>query len=305
MPVEKANQFQLAFVAETVFGTTPDTPTGQVLRQTSVDFGIDAAYIANPELRQDAMVQAGRRGALKSKGSIKGVLSHGTYDDFFAAALGNTWSSDVLKVGSTGLRPSFTLEQSHEGNGFHFPFTGCVVDGFSLSGKVNAAVDVAFEIIAKGVGAESATSIFAYPTAANSNPLITSWDGSVKVAGATLGNVVGWDLKVARNSGSGEVVGTSDLYDIQHGSCAVSGSLEVYFDSLALYNDFRNETDVAIQINLGTGTGNTYTLDMTRCRIKTFKKNGGGKDGGLLTATVEFESYVPSTGTNTSLKITR
>ena len=88
MPVETGEQTQLAFIQEAVFGTTPATPTGQLLRYTDLNLGPDANYIENPEFRTDGMVSAGRRGALKGNGTIGGKLSYGTYDAFLAAACG-------------------------------------------------------------------------------------------------------------------------------------------------------------------------------------------------------------------------
>lgn len=385
MAIEKDAQRQIAFIQELVFGTTPATPTGQILRHVSETLGVDSAYIDNPEMRADNMRDAGRRGALKGKGSITGKLSYGTYDWALAAVLGNfdfvtnvakvrplvsetaatiqvaaagktftrpagSFITDGFAVGDyvttsgftnagnngtflisaltatvmtcttavglvdegpnaaghiqTNIRPSFTIEAGYKGNGLYFPYLGAVVDAISLSGKVGDAVDISIDLLTKAVSNESYTSLFTTPTAQNTNPLITAWDGSVKKGGVSLGNVVGWDLKIARGSGQAEVVGSSSIYDIQPGLAMVTGSLEIWLDSFAAYTDFRAENDVALQFNLGPGGTKSYTIDLTRCRFKNWSQNGA-KDGGLLSYTVEFESVLPSSGTNTNCMITR
>jgi hypothetical protein len=124
----------------------------------------------------------------------------------------------------------------------------------------------------------------------------------VKKGGVTLANVVGWTLKATRNVESAEVVGASALYDIRPKAARFTGTMELYFDSYALYTDMRAENDVVLQLNLGPGVNKSYTLDLTLCRIKTWKSVP--KDG-LMTATVEFESFAPTSGSNTSLMITR
>lgn len=203
---------------------------------------------------------------------------------------------------SLNTRPSFTMEKAHMGNGAYFPFLGCVVDGFELSGKVNEAVDISFDLLTKSVGNEAVSSVFTTVTAAGTNPLITSWDGTIKQGGVTLANVVGWSLKATRNMDTAEVVGSSALYDIQPKAAKVTGTLELHFSDYALYTAMRAETDVVFQLNLGPGGTKSYTVDLTLCRIKSWTSE---PKEGLMTAKVEFESFAPTSGTNTSLMITR
>lgn len=211
-------------------------------------------------------------------------------------------AANAAAICSLNTRPSFTMEKAHLVNGIYFPFLGCVVDGFEMSGKVNEAVDIKFDLVCKSVGTEAVSTLFSSITAVNTNPLITSWDGTVKKGGATLANVVGWTLKASRNLDTAEVVGNSNLYDIQPKAANITGTMELYFDSMALYTDMRAENDVVFQLNLGPGGTKSYTVDLTLCRIKSWKSE---PKEGLMTATVEFESFAPTAGTNTSLMITR
>lgn len=382
-PVELGQQTQLAFIQELILGTTPATPTGQILRWTGMDFGAEAPYINNPELRTDMMTPAGRRGGLRGKGSIDGALSYGTYDAFLAAALGNfDWTSNVIKVqpmaagssttlqiaaagktwtrpsGSfitdgfavgdyitssgftnaanngtflisaisatvitcttaTGLvnegpiaagkvgrnvRPSFTVEKGHLANGNYLPFLGCVVESVELSGKVNDPVNIKIGLMGTSVSAAANSTLFSTLTAPNTNALITTWDGSLKKDTVAMGQVLSWNLKINRNPDAAEVCGSSSLYDIQPKSAKVTGTFELYFDGIAQYAAFVAETDIAFQLNLGGLASLGYTIDLTKCRIT---KWGAPPKDGMMTQMVEFESFVPNSGTNTSCKITR
>lgn len=382
---ETGNLSRLVYVPETLFGTTPATPTGQVLRQKGFTQDAERKYIDNTELRTDSMVPAGRGGALRGKGSVDGWLSYGTYDDLLAAALGNfIWSANVIKVkpivtdtaatlqitaatktitrpagsfitdgfivgdyvnltgftnaGNIGMatlatvaaltmtwnaapttlvavdeganpagacivniRPSFTFERQHLANGLYFPAIGGVINGFEMSGKTNAAVEVKFDYIVKQAANETGTSVFTALTAVNTNPLITAWDGSVKNGGVTMANIVGWNVKASRELDIAEVVASSVLYDIQPRATHVTGSIELYFSDYAMYTAMRAETDLDIVIALGPGGTKSYTMELTACRVKTWKSV---PKEGLMTATVEIESYAP-TGSNTSCMITR
>ena len=201
----------------------------------------------------------------------------------------------------TNIRPSFTVEKGHLLTCSFFPFTGFVINSAKLSGKVGQPVDISFDVLTKAVGDEAGASIFTTLSAPNLNPLITAWDGAIKRNGAIAPQVVGWDVQLSRNCDTAEVVGSSALYDIQPKAHKVTGSLELYFDSNQAYTDFRAENDLALQIKVGPPTKG-YTIDLTKCRYKNWK--GDPKDG-LSTVTVDFESYAPDSGSNTSFMMTR
>jgi len=385
MPTSIGQYTQLAYILEpNAFGSTPATPVGQKLPIISgLSLAPDASYIDNPTFRTDGMAAAGRRGALKGKGTIPGKLAYGQFDDFMAAALGNfSWLSNVVKIkaiavmsaatvtvasagktftraaGSfladgfavgdavqwsgftnagnnvtviitaltatvmtcsaapvlvdeassttckcvTNIRPSFTIERGDLLTSSFFPFTGMVIDSMKLSGKTGDAVDISFDVLTKGVNNEATGTLFSSLTAVNTNPLITTWEGSVKRNTVAQANVVGWDLTVSRNCDTAEVCGSSVLYDIQPRQHRVKGSLELYFDSNQAYSDYRAETDLALQLILGSGSAKSYQIDLTKCRYTNWK--GDPKDG-MGTVTVDVESYAPDSGTNTAFMLTR
>ena len=299
MAVETGNQLQVAYIPEVTFKTTPATPVGQLLRFTGFSLAADRNYLNNPELRTDRQKTAGRGGVIIGKGDVSGVFSFGTYDALLEAALGGAWTVNVLKVGTT--RKSFTFEKLYKVNTYSFPFTGVVVDSFEISGKADANVECKFGLIAATCGTESGTSIWTSTTAASTGIVLTTWEGSVKKGGSAIGTVVGWALKGANNYQQAKVCGSSSLYDLAQGTCAVTGSMEMYFDSYAIYTDFRAENTVVLQIVIGAGSSATYTLDLTACKITKF--GSPSTADGLVTVSVDFESYTDPT--NTALKITR
>lgn len=382
--VEVGQQAQFSYIQEVNFGVTPATPNGQILRWIpGTDLTADAAVLKNPELRTDMMETVGRRGALRGKGQLMGVLSYGTYDDFIAAATGSfSWTTNVVKVrpmisdssaslaivalgktftrpaGSfitdgfqvgdtintsgfttpanngtfvisavtatvitcstaTGLvdeaanaaanislniRPSFTVQKADLGNGVFFPFLGVVVDSMELTGKAGGNVEIKFGLVAKSVATEATVPIWTTTSAVNTNPVITAWDGTIKKGGVTLANVVGWNLKLARSMDSAEACGSPDLYDLQPKATIVSGSMEIHFESAAYYTLFRAETDLTLQLNLGGTVNLGYQIDLTKARIT---KWGAPPKDGLMIQTIEFGSYAPDSGTNTSIMFTR
>jgi len=299
MPAETGNQLQVAYIAEVTFKTTPATPVGKILRNTGFSLAADRNYLSNPELRTDRQMAPGRGGVMVGKGEVSGVFSFGTYDDLLEAALGGAWTVNVLKVGTT--RKSFTFERKHSVNTLCFPFRGVVVDSFELTGKADANVECKFGLIGAVCGTESATTVWTSTTPAGAGTVLTTWDGAVKKGGSTLGTVVGWSLKGANNYQEAKVCGSPDLYDLAQGTCKITGSIELYFDSYALYTDFRAENTIALQLVIGNGVSSTYTFDLTSCKITKF--GAPTTADGLTSVTVEYESYTRPT--DTACKLTR
>lgn len=382
--VETGNLAQLVYAKEKIFGTQDASASGIILRQTGFDLTPNRNYIENAELRRDGMKAPGRGGAFRGSGFANGQLSFGTYDDLFAAALGNyNWDAankvslrssvpsqcgtlavdsaaktitraagsfvtdgyrigDVARTvgfadaGNNGsfvissvtalaltfstvttfvtatasavpkialdVRPSFTFQKEHLANGFFFPYLGGVVGGFEMEGKPNAAIELKFDFLTKSVSAESTSSIFTNYTQPNTNDLITSWEGQIKIAGSVAANVTNWKYKFNRNLDSAEVVGSSALYDIQPQEAEVSGSMDLYFDSLDSYTRMRTDADWGLEITLGNGVSSSYKNLFTRCRVKNWKAE---PKKGMMVASIDWESYVPTSGTDTNILFTR
>ena len=210
-------------------------------------------------------------------------------------------ASAAGRVISTSVRPSFTMERGHKINGMYFPFKGTVVSGFEISGKADANVECKFNLMSAICAQEASSTLFTTLTAANTNEVLTTWNGAVKKGGTAIGTVVGWSVKGDPGIAEAKVCGSRDLYDLTPGTVAVTGSIEVYFDSMALYTDFRAEAAVTFSIVIGNGTTQTYTLDIANARITKF--GAPSTSDGLVSVTVEYEGYTDAT--NTALKITR
>jgi hypothetical protein len=209
-------------------------------------------------------------------------------------------TSAAGRVIATNVRPSFTFERQHLINGFYFPFRGTVVTSFEISGKANANVDVKFGLTSASVGDEARSTLFSTLTAAGDEEISTTWTGTVKKDGTTLTALTGWSLKADPGMSEASVCGSEDLYDITPGTVAVTGSLEMIFDSYELYTAYRNETAVTFQTNVTTEDG-TYTFDVSNARITKF--GAPSTEDGLTKVTVDYEGY--NDATNTALKITR
>lgn len=93
--VAAANRVGLAFVEETVWGTTPSGPPKlKDLRFTGESLKKNVATAESAEIRTDRQTTDLIRTSIGADGEINGEISYGAYDDFFEGALmGADWSS--------------------------------------------------------------------------------------------------------------------------------------------------------------------------------------------------------------------
>lgn len=98
---------QLAYKAETTWGTVPAASGAQALRRVQSNLNLAKQTYQSNEMRGDYQIADFRHGVRSVAGTISGELSPGTYKDFIAAALRKDWAS-VTSI--TGL--SLTIAAS-------------------------------------------------------------------------------------------------------------------------------------------------------------------------------------------------
>lgn len=84
---------QLNYVTESVWGTTPGTPSMLKVRFTSESIAGSMESIQSQEIRGDRQVPSVSRGAIDVRGAFNYEFSYGAFDDFLAAALFGAWDT--------------------------------------------------------------------------------------------------------------------------------------------------------------------------------------------------------------------
>lgn len=116
MPLAAGLFKQVAYKAETTYGTVPAAANAQALRrvQSTLDLAKDT-YQSN-EIRADYQIQDFRHGVRRVRGKIGGELSAGTYRDFFAAALKRDFVAVTAATGASltiaGTGPTYTVTRA-------------------------------------------------------------------------------------------------------------------------------------------------------------------------------------------------
>lgn len=138
----------ISYVAETVFGTTPATPTMKAARvKAGTKFELKRDTFQSKELSTTRQVMGLTYGNRSGSAELPIEFSYASFDDFMEAVLGGTWSTNVLKCGN--VKRSFSFEQQFPDINLNEQNTGVVMTGFSLSVKPNAVVEGSFSALFK------------------------------------------------------------------------------------------------------------------------------------------------------------
>jgi hypothetical protein len=293
------SRHSIAYASEGTYATAATTGF-KTLRGGRTTLALSKDVLESEELRSDRQIADQTHGTYNVAGDVPIELSYDSFDDLIEAALGGTWSTNVLKAGTT--RRSFTIQRHFADlgdNPFHV-FTGCEVDSFSLEVAPNAKVTGAFSLLGSGFVTQAATQgVVAAP---NTNATMSSFEGALLEGGSPVAVVTSINLNLENGLETRFVVGQKETIRPQIGRSNVSGEITAFFESSALLNKFINETESSLAIQLDDVDGNQYLIELPR-----IKYNSGStpvQNEGAISITLSFQAlYDQAEATN--IKITR
>lgn len=300
MTIATGSRHDMAYVAESAFGTTPATPVFTPIRHNGTTLGLSKDAIESEELREDRQVAHYRHGNKSVSGDINFEMSYGSHDDLIEAVLAGTWTTDVVKAGTT--RRSFTVERHHEDIGKYLRSTGVHVNTLSLSISPNSMVTGSFGLIGKGFTVSSAAIAGATYNAETTTAPFDSFTGSITEGGAGIAVVTSLDLNVDNGMEALYVVGSDETLEPSIGKSMVTGSITAYFEDSSLIDKFIAETESSIQFVLTDLAGNSYTVDLPKVKYNSGNPEVGGP--GSITVSLDFVALYDGTE-ETQIKVTR
>ena len=270
MPFAQGSRSGLSYVAETVFGTTPATPSLIQLPITSHSLSLTKERVQGNDILPDRMPRVDRHGNRAVSGDITVDLRKGDYDPFLESVFMNTFSTNVLKVGSTVK--SFSIEDAATDINQYRLFKGCVASSASFSIKPNQMVTTTFSMVGQDVTI-SGTSVDAVKTTITGNQPFDAYSGTIKIANAgaslaSLATVTGVDFSINNNLAPTYVVGSDVTPQFEVGLATVEGTITAYFEDATLVNRFINETETAFEVSVDDPTGlSDYTFLFPRVKF--------------------------------------
>lgn len=300
MAQAQGSRHSISYVNEVTFGTTPGTPSMLELRNTGTTLKATKDAFVSEEIRNDRQIVDMRHGLKKIGGDINFELCYGAFDDFLEAALFGSWSTNVLKAGTTAK--FFSIERAFADVSEYHLFTGCMVNTFSLNIQPNAMVTGTFGIVGKNVTIGSSAAD-ASVTAAATHPPFDGFTGTISEGGSSVDNVTSLTLELNNNLNPAFVIGSDVTPQILAGRSILTGTLQAFFESEALLNKFLNETESSISVTLEGISGGDHTILIPRIKYTAGDVDVTTADDGLLIS-LPFQAMRDSSEA-TNFKITR
>ena len=302
MTIANGAQHSLHYIAESTYGTTPSTPTWTPLPHTGTTLALSKDGIESEKLRGDRQVEDFRHGNKSVGGDVSAEMEYGAFDDIIEAVMCGSWSTNVLKTGTT--RRSFTLERKFADLAtpeFH-RYTGVEFNTMALSIAPNAMVSATFSVIGKDIAlATSEVASSTYSSDVGNTPF-DSFTGSITEGGSSIATVTSLEMTIENGLEPLFSVGSDTTNRPSIGKSRVTGTLTTYFDSKALYEKFINETASEIVCTLTDVDGNDIQIDIPNVKYNSGQPDVSGE--GAVTVAMDFVALYSSSDAS-QLVITR
>lgn len=293
---------QFAYVKETTPGTTPTSPAMNAL------YGVQSetltrtkGLVSDNALRPSGMKKFARLGNEAVGGNITFSYAPGTQDALIEAGMYGTWTTNVLKLGTT--ENSYTIEVGHLNTSLYTVYKGMHVSEMTLnvpSGNQLATLEVGFTGMSGTVPSGTALDATLTAPSIEGVPFI-HLDGTFTLDGSPAAYITGLQVKVGNALTANHSWGTAVARSVTKGTSTVTGQVTAYFESAALATMFFGEVYHTLSFTLSDGT-NSHTHLLPRVLFLTHNAPVNGDGPVVVTAT--FEAFEDSTE-GTAYKITR
>ena len=302
MAFAQGSRSSLAYIAETAFGTTPASPTFAYLPFNTHSIDLSKDRVEGNEIQSDRMTRVDRHGNKQAGGSVEVDLRKADFDEFIESAFFSSFSTDVVKIGTTPKY--FTIEDAAEDISQFRTFTGMAVSGMSVSIAPNQMVSTTFDMVGKDMTQAATTaSTGGTPTAASSNQPFDSYSGTISDGGSAVSIVTSIDFSIQNSLAPTFVVGSDAAQSLEYGRAVVEGTMTVYYEDATLINKFLNETESTIEVSVDDPTGaNSYTFLFPRVKYNGASVPVQNPQSRLIT--MPFVGLYDSTE-DTNIKLTR
>jgi len=309
MGIVNSSETRLAVIAETVWGTTPATPTFKNLRFTGESLSINRQTVSSDDIRPDRNVSDLTQVGGSAEGDINFDLSYGgagsAFDTLLESFMHAAWASDVIKNGVT--QKSVTLEKTFEAGttDIFYRLTGMVANQFSLSCTAGQKVTGSFSFQGKGGSVSNAIIAGATYAAAPTGGVINAATGfaGLSVTGLTSPKIRSLSFQAQNNLRGQQALGSVDNVGVGAGRVVITGSLEMYLEDSSLLDLYLNGTGAGLAFTLGQVTAEKYAFIFPAIKFTTCQVVAGGNDQDVIVNAGWQAIY--DAGTSASMQITR
>lgn len=292
----------VAYIAETVFGTTPATPAFVALNtEGGFNLNKEVVWFEDTSIRSDRNRVDTYAGTYEVKGTLPQPLRPTEMDTFWESLCMGTWTTNILKNAST--RKSVTMERAWQDIPLYQSFTGVVAESLNLSISNNSFVKATWGLRGMAAALPTGTSLDLAAGYTAQSVLIPFQEGTATIsdAGGSLAYVTDVSLDITNDIASLNALGSSAPVDLVPDAFKVTGTCKAFFPSVALYTKFFNNTASTFTIAMTSGA-NSLTILLPKIRYTKADVPAG--QTGPVEQDLTFEAFYDTTETAT-IKITR
>lgn len=299
MAFAQGSRSSLSYAVETTFGTAV-TPTLNLPFSTH-SLNMTKDRVAGNDIQSDRMARVDRHGNRQVAGDIVADLRDATYDAFLESAMLNTWSTNVLKVGTTPK--FFTIEDYAADIDQTRRFTGTTVNTLGVSLAPNSMVTTTFGMVGKDMTLYDAGESGAAELAAEDAAPVPfdAYSGTLEIAGSTSAIVTSMDFTLTNGFAPTFVIGSDSAPSLEFGRAEIEGTISLYYEGAGILDRFVDETETSLEVQVGDGT-NTMNFLFPRCKFNSADVGVDGPTSRIIS--VSFVALRDETE-DTNLKITR
>lgn len=291
----------LGIVAEVTRGTTPGTPALVDLPYKTHSLDLAKETLQSEDIYADRMPRHSRHGNRSVGGSIEVDLRRGSYDTLLERAFMNTWSTNVLRVGTSPLTVS--IEDAARDIAQYRMFRGLAVNNFTVRMAPNQMVGAVFEMLGTDMAAPTTSSADASWTADAGYEPFDAYSGAILEGGGAAGVVTSLEFTLANDLENVFGIGSDGAQGLDYGLARVTGSMVIRYANVAVMNKFLNEVETSLSVSVDDPTGaNAYTFLFPRIKLNGAAVPVAGPKGRMMT--VPFEALYDDVEL-TNLKLTR
>lgn len=243
----------LAYVAETVAGTTPATPALKGIPFQNTSLNLTRGLVTDPSLRSDRQKRYSRLGNRMVGGNIVVSYAPNTFDELLESVFLSSWTTDVLKIGVTPK--SFTFEIGHPDISQYRTFTGVTAGGFTLNvPSGNTLVTGEFTMMGTNgaIGSATVDAAGGIEAPVEGDPFV-HLDATFLEGGVSIGYLTGVQIEIQNQLTANYAAGSPGARSITAGMATVTGQITAYFESAALFTKWLAETDSSLKFTLTVG----------------------------------------------------
>jgi len=166
-------------------------------------------------------------------------------------------------------------------------FNGCAIDGMTVNVSAGGIMTCSFPVMGKISSYESSSIFGDYKTSQTTESMNAIDDVDSLIENGTAMEIIAATFQVANNARSRTQVATLGPVSLGTGTCVVTGTVRMYFDSVTVMDKFLDSTDSSLALVCEDADGNGYVIDCPAVEYAT----GGTPTTGLDTDVIADLSW--------------